>query len=98
MSLSFFVVRSDPNPARFVWDDRQRVRVWRNRVLDQTGSEVLIEGGVRLFGHNRVDAMWSGGDRRTALRYRNSEGHQRAGAIIRFGAGKNIRKFAEDFA
>ena len=65
-------------------------------MLDQTRSEVLIEGGVHLFDQNRVDAMWSAGDRRTALRYRDFEGHQRAGAKIRFGAGKNTQKFAEN--
>ena len=34
--------------------------VWRCRVMDQIGSEALIEGGVHvhLFGQNRVDAMW----------------------------------------
>ena len=31
-------------------------------MLDQTGSEVLIKGGVHLFGQNRVDAMRPGGD------------------------------------
>ena len=37
---------------------------------------------------NQVDAMWLGGDRRAALRYRNFEEHQRAGAKIRLGAEK----------
>ena len=50
-------VNSDSNTARFVWDDHQGARVWQSRGLDHTGSEVLIEDGVHLFGPNRVDAM-----------------------------------------
>ena len=91
-------VNSDPNPARCFWDDHHGARVWRSRALDQTGSEVMIEGCVHLFGKSRVDAMWPGSDRRAALRYQNFEGHQRAQAKIRFGDVKNIRKIAEDVA
>ena len=61
---------------------------------------VLIESGVHLFGHNRVDAMWPGGDRRAALRHRNFEGHQRVEAptSVLESEKKNNQKFAENVA
>ena len=47
--VELLVVDSDPSTARCFRDDHQGARVWRSRVLDQTGSQVLIEGGVHLF-------------------------------------------------
>ena len=34
--VEFLVVHGDPNPSRLLWDDHQRARVRRGRVLDQT--------------------------------------------------------------
>ena len=43
------VVNSDPNTTRLCWDNHQGARIWRSRMLDQTGSETLIESGVHIF-------------------------------------------------
>ena len=71
-------IRDSPHAPGLFRDDHQRARVWGRRVLNQTSREVLIKGSIHLFGQNRVQAMRSGGDRSTALRNRDLEGHQGA--------------------
>ena len=36
--------------------------------MDQACREVQVQGDVNFRGHNRVDAVWSGSDRRDTFR------------------------------
>ena len=58
-SLSFlWLVNSDPKTAILFWEDHhQGAQLSRSRMVDQTGSELLIESGIHLFGKNRCDGV-----------------------------------------
>ena len=48
--VEFLGVNRDPNASRLVRDDHQRARVRRGRVLDQSFSQVLVQGVVDFLG------------------------------------------------
>ena len=96
--VEFVVVDGDPNAPIFLWDDHERARTWRGRVLDQTCRELLVQSSVNFPGQNMVDPVGTGSDRRAIMWDRSLERHQGAGTKIRLGLGENVRKIPENIA
>ena len=58
--VKIFVVHGYSNVAVFLGHGDHRPGVRGSGVLDQTGSQTLVEHGVGLLGENRVDAVRAG--------------------------------------
>ena len=80
-------------------DDLKRARARRSRLLDQTGSEILIESGVHLFvakirlmqwGREVTCAVPTGTEILKGIREQQPK--------IRFGSVKKVQKFTENVA
>ena len=58
--LSFFVVHRYPDISVFLRNGDHRAGVRGRGVLDQAGSQILVEHSAGLFGEDRVDAVRAG--------------------------------------
>ena len=94
--VEFLVIFGDPNASRLLRDDHQRIRVRRGRVLNQACCQVLVQGGLHFLGHDGIDALRPGRDRRASFRDRTHERRQVAGTKLRLGHRENVWKFAEN--
>ena len=65
-------------------------------MLDQSCSQVLVQGGVDFLGPNWLDPMGPGRDWRATFRDRNLERHQGTRTKTRLGFGNNASKIAKN--
>ena len=67
-------------------------------MLDQTGSQILVEHSVGRLGENKVDAVRAGGYGGAIRGDENLERKKGARAEVGFGRGENFGELAKNFS
>ena len=82
----------------FLGDGDHWAVVWRSRVLDEAGGQVLVYDSIRLLGKDRVHLVVAGGDGGAVRWDGDLERGQGARAEVGLGSGEDARQFAKNVA